>query len=150
VYSAAKAALETLTEALAYELFPQGVRVNCVRLGWVPGEMFLYPELAKLDRKTATRLRDDIMAEHIREIRKSLPCAKGEEAAAVVAFLASPAARFVNGAILHADGGYGAAILRASERALQEQSLREGPGVSERWSKDSAAELAAWRKKRAL
>lgn len=80
VYSAAKAALEALTGALAYELLPQGVRVNCVRLGWVPGDKFLRPVLDGLAARTAARLRDDVMRQHIGEIRQSLPCADGREA----------------------------------------------------------------------
>jgi NAD(P)-dependent dehydrogenase (short-subunit alcohol dehydrogenase family) len=147
VYSAAKAALETITKALAYELLPQGVRVNCVRLGWVPGDKFLRPNLAALDAKTAARLRDDVMRQHIEEICQTLPCADGHEAAAVVSFLASPAASFINGAILPADGGYGAAMQRMADSALQRQSRKSGPGVAERWTKNPAAEMAAWARK---
>jgi NAD(P)-dependent dehydrogenase (short-subunit alcohol dehydrogenase family) len=87
-YGATKAALSSLTRAWAAEFSPSGVRVNAV----APGPV--YTEGAKPERTealgTTTLLK-----------RAASP----EEIAEVVAFLASPRASYITGAILAADGG---------------------------------------------
>ena len=90
-YSAAKAGVIGLTKALAKELGPSGVRVNCVSPGAVVTDMN-----ASLDRET------------VRQIEEETPLGRlgtPDEIAACVAFLASDEASFVTGATLSANGG---------------------------------------------
>jgi NAD(P)-dependent dehydrogenase (short-subunit alcohol dehydrogenase family) len=91
VYSASKAAVESLTRTWAAEFGPSGVRVNCV----APGPTDTEGVVAEWGD------RND-------ELGRALPLgrtAHPEEIAHAVLFLASPRASFITGATLHADGG---------------------------------------------
>ena len=87
-YSAAKAGIIGLTRALAKEVAPSGVRVNCIAPGCVDTDM-----CAKLDKKM---LSDMIPLGRV---------AQPEEIADAVYFLAT--ASYVTGEVLSIDGGFG-------------------------------------------
>ena len=89
-YSISKAALGMLTQALAVELAPMGIRVNAV----APGEV------------DTSLTADD---PHVKALVAKLPLkrrAQPEEIASAVVFLASPLATYVTGATLPVDGGF--------------------------------------------
>jgi len=96
LYSAVKGALATLTKTLAAELGPRGVRVNALAPGSVPtpGAMALNDQ-AEYERRARTI--------PLRRLGHE------EDVAAAALFLLSPAAAFINGEILHVDGGIAAA-----------------------------------------
>ena len=91
-YSASKAAVIGLTKALAKELGPSGICVNCVAPGVIETEMN-----AALGRAV------------LEELREETPLGvlgKPEDIAETVAFLASPAARFITGQVISPNGGF--------------------------------------------
>jgi len=92
-YGISKAADFALARALAVEWGPRNVRVNCIAPGVVKTDFAraLWEDEARLALRTArTPLR-----------RIALP----EEIGPIAAFLASPAASFITGEIIVADGG---------------------------------------------
>jgi NAD(P)-dependent dehydrogenase (short-subunit alcohol dehydrogenase family) len=89
-YGASKAAVTLLTKAWAAEYGPKGVRVN----GVSPGP--------------TTTPGTDAMGEGFAAIVSTIPlgrAADAEEIAEAIVFLASGKASYVNGAMLHVDGG---------------------------------------------
>lgn len=93
-YSASKGGIAQLTKSLAAAWAADGIRVNAVAPGWI-----------------ATPLTESLQndPERSRPILSRTPMGRWgtpEEVAGGVIFLASPAARFVTGAILAIDGGY--------------------------------------------
>jgi 3-oxoacyl-[acyl-carrier protein] reductase len=91
--AAAKAALEALVRAAAIELAPRGVTVNAV----VPG-------FIRKDGGAHRAIDPAVLAKQVAHIplgRIGLP----DEVAAAVAFLASPAAGYITGQMLHVNGG---------------------------------------------
>ena len=91
-YSASKAGLRGLTMALAKELGPSGITVNCIEPGVIETEMN-----AALDESTRQELCDSTPLCRI---------GKAEEVASVVTFLASEEASFITGQIIGVDGGF--------------------------------------------
>lgn len=95
-YNAAKGAVTNFTRALALEFGARGVRVNAVAPSLTSTEATV--DIEKVEAITSN------FFERLPIGRAASP----EEIAAVIAFLASDDARFVNGAILPVDGGLGA------------------------------------------
>lgn len=90
-YSAVKAGLIGLTKALAKELGPSHIRVNCVAPGVIGTDMCA-----------------DLSEETRRELREETPLGclgTPEDVAEALYFLASPEARFITGQVLGVNGG---------------------------------------------
>ena len=90
-YAAAKAGVAGMSRALAQELGSRNITVNCVAPGFIDTDMT--KELPEAQREA---LQGKIALGRL---------GKPEEIAAVVSFLASPAASYVTGATLHVNGG---------------------------------------------
>jgi NAD(P)-dependent dehydrogenase (short-subunit alcohol dehydrogenase family) len=93
-YSAAKTGIEGMTRAMAVELSPQGIRVNCVAPGFIATDM------------SAKALNND--PERKNKVLSRTPMGHlGEPAdvADAVYFYATDAAKYVTGTILPVDGG---------------------------------------------
>lgn len=92
-YSATKAGLRGFTRALAKELGPSGITVNCIEPGVIDTEMN-----AALDEETRASLADETPLGRL---------GTSADVAATVEFLTSPEAAFITGQILGVDGGFG-------------------------------------------
>jgi len=90
-YAASKGGLEALTKALAVELAPKNVRVNCVA-----------PGMIETDMSQAVR---ELAADKVLERIPLKRFGKPDEIADAVLFLAGPRSAYVTGAVLHVDGG---------------------------------------------
>ncbi len=91
IYSSAKAAVIGFTKALAKELAPSGINVNCVAPGFIDTDMNAH--LSQEDR---------------RAFCEEVPLGKigtAEEVAESVLFLSSDAASYITGQVLTVDGG---------------------------------------------
>ncbi|WPU99639.1 SDR family oxidoreductase [Mucilaginibacter sp. cycad4] len=93
-YTASKTAIEGMTRAMATELSPQGIRVNCVAPGFIATDM----SAKALDNDPARK----------QKVMGRTPMGKlGEPAdvAEAVYYLATDSAKYVTGVILQVDGG---------------------------------------------
>ncbi len=95
-YNAAKGAVSNLTRSLALEYAARGVRVNAVA-----------PSLTTTDATVELEKSEAVMSTFRGRLPMGRP-AMPDEVAAVIAFLASDDASFVNGVILPVDGGLAA------------------------------------------
>jgi NAD(P)-dependent dehydrogenase (short-subunit alcohol dehydrogenase family) len=96
-YSAAKAGVLGLAKAMARELGPDGIRVNCVMPGWI--------RTAKLDSfLTEQEHPDEALARYI-SLHAVGRMGEPEDIARVCTFLLSEDSSFMTGSIVLADGG---------------------------------------------
>jgi NAD(P)-dependent dehydrogenase (short-subunit alcohol dehydrogenase family) len=101
VYSATKGALDSLTRALAVELGPSGVRVNCLRPSMVRTELMVR---AGMDPKAYASL--------LEQRAQSYPLRRVGEVSDLVGMallLLSPESAWTTGALIDVDGGHSAA-----------------------------------------
>ena len=91
-YSASKAALIGMTKALAKEVGPSGIRVNCVAPGVVKTQM-----TECFSKEALEELKEDISLGYI---------ASPEEIAKSIVFLASDDASYITGQVLGVNGGF--------------------------------------------
>lgn len=94
-YGATKAAIVALTKTAAVEWAARGVRVNAVGPGYV--DTGVYRAAVAEGRLDGDEVVGRIPARRL---------AAADEIAAVVSFLASPAASYITGHVLYADGGF--------------------------------------------
>src|SRR5438552_2869856 len=109
ILASAKAALEALTRYLAVELGPRGITVNAVNPGYVDTDSVAMYLADEAGRKA-----------FFEEIEGATPLralGQPEEVAALVAFLCSADAAWMQGQVLYLDGGV----------------FRHAPGHSVRW-----------------
>lgn len=91
-YSASKAALIGLTKALAKEVGPSCVRVNCVTPGIID-----------------TDVNSNLSIDDVRDLTDEIPLeclGKAREVAEVITFLASEKASYITGSVIRVDGGW--------------------------------------------
>lgn len=91
VYSACKAGIIGFTKALAKELGPSGIRVNCVSPGVI-----------------RTDMNSELTADTLRELEEETPLLRigsPEDVAKAVAFLAKEESSFITGQVLPVNGG---------------------------------------------
>ncbi len=91
-YSASKAGVIGLTKALAKEVAPSGIRVNCISPGVIMTDM-----MAGFDEVTLSELKEETPLN-----RLGTP----EDIASAAVFLASDEASFITGQILGVNGGF--------------------------------------------
>ena len=91
-YSAAKAGVIGLTKALAKELAPSGICVNCIAPGLIE-----------------TSMNSNLTVEELTDFVKEIPLGRmgsADEVAAAIEFLASDGADYITGQVLGINGGY--------------------------------------------
>ncbi|HLO61257.1 MAG TPA: SDR family oxidoreductase [Bacteroidales bacterium] len=93
-YTAAKSAVEGMTRAMAVELSPLGIRVNCIAPGFIETEM----SSNALDKDRGRK-------EKVLSRTPMGRLGKAEEVADAALFLATDASSYITGVVLPVDGG---------------------------------------------
>ena len=93
-YTASKSAIEGMTKAMAVELSPQGIRVNCIAPGFIATDMSAKALDNDPERKQKVMSRTPMGA-------MGIPADIGDAAL----FLAGESARYITGVVLPVDGG---------------------------------------------
>ncbi|MCG2842022.1 SDR family oxidoreductase [Sandaracinobacter sp. RS1-74] len=104
-YSAAKAGMTGLTQHLACQYGPQGIRSNAVAPGVIPTPM------------TEGRFEDETFRRMNNDVTPYPRLGEVEDIASTIAFLCSPGAEFINGQTIAVDGGW------SSTKYLSEYAL---------------------------
>ena len=91
-YSASKAGVIGLTKALAKEVGPSGIRVNCISPGLIDTDMN-----KSVDESAISEIADETPLGRV---------GSPEEVAAVMKYLASDEASFITGQVISVNGGY--------------------------------------------
>lgn len=93
-YTAAKSAVEGMTRALAVELSPLGLRVNCIAPGFIETDMSA--KALNNDPERKNRVLSRTPMQHL---------GKPDDIGLAAVFLASDAAKYITGVVLPVDGG---------------------------------------------
>ncbi len=93
-YSAAKGGLKSLTEHMAAEYGPRGIRSNCVAPGVTMTDMVRH------------RFEDEVFKRSNVETTPYPRLAEAEDVGSVIAFLVGPGSQLVNGQSIVVDGGW--------------------------------------------
>jgi 3-oxoacyl-[acyl-carrier protein] reductase len=102
-YGASKAGVMALTSALARELGPFGIRVNCVSPGHVATDMHWDALRRRADRENVP------FETLVERLRSAIPLGRHgdpEDVAALASFLVSSEAAYITGQTINVDGGY--------------------------------------------
>lgn len=102
-YCVAKAGVDMLTEVLALELAPHGIRVNAINPGVI---------VTNLHTATETVKDYDAFLERCRETHPLGTVGRPEDAAELIGFLVSPRAKWITGGLHPLDGGRALTSLR--------------------------------------
>ncbi|HWH62778.1 MAG TPA: SDR family oxidoreductase [Ginsengibacter sp.] len=93
-YSASKAAIEGMTRAMAVELSPKGIRINCIAPGFIATDMSAKALNNDKERKDKVMSRTPMGA-------MGMPADIGDAAL----FLATESSKYITGVVLPVDGG---------------------------------------------
>jgi gluconate 5-dehydrogenase len=96
-YVATKGAVTNMTRQLAVEWAPHGITVNALAPSWFPTEMTIDPRFGRVHEEQRARMEAFTPMGRLGR--------EGELCGAII-FLASPAASYVTGIVLHVDGGW--------------------------------------------